>query len=200
MSPRAYRQSQRRTASEQTRDRIVKAAREVLGSRSAASRFTAEAVAHRAGVARMTVYYHFKSKRGLLDALYDDLARRGGIDQLPRAFMQDDPLAALDTYIALFGRFWSRDRLVVRRIRALAALDPEIEASLRERDSWRAAGLTVLVTRLLPEASEDSCSDVVNVLQTLLSFESFDSLAGSRSPEEAVPLVRRVARAVLALG
>jgi AcrR family transcriptional regulator len=148
----------------------------------------------------MTVYYHFKSKRGLLDALYDDLARRGGIDQLPRAFMQDDPLAALDTYVALFGRFWSRDRLVVRRIRALAALDPEIEASLRERDSWRAAGLTVLVTRLLPGASEDSRSDLVNVLQTLLSFESFDSLAGSRSPEEAVPVVQRVARAVLALG
>jgi AcrR family transcriptional regulator len=147
----------------------------------------------------MTVYYHFKSKRGLLDALYDDLARRGGIDQLPRAFMHDDPRAALDTYIALFGRFWSRDRLVVRRIRALAALDPAIEASLRERDSWRTAGLTVLVTRLLREASDDLRSDVVNVLQTLLSFESFDSLAGSRSPEEAVPVVQRVARAVLAL-
>jgi hypothetical protein len=39
-------------------------------------------------------------------------------------FGRDDPLAALDEYIAVSGRFRASDRLLHRRLRGLAALGP----------------------------------------------------------------------------
>ncbi len=44
--------------------------------------FTVDAVAREAGVARMTVYYQFGSKAGLLEAIFDSLAVRGGAEEL----------------------------------------------------------------------------------------------------------------------
>src|SRR5947209_18395237 len=114
MSPRPYRLGQRQAAADQTRARIVAAARELLGARSGFAGFTIDAVARQAGVARMTVYYQFGSKVGLLEALCDSLAARGGIEQLMTAFCQPDSLDALREFVAVFGRFWSSDRLVTR--------------------------------------------------------------------------------------
>ena len=71
-----YRLGQRRVAAEQTRARIIAAARALLTSSGGLVGFTVDAVAKQAGVSRMTVYYQFDSKAGLLDALFDDLAER----------------------------------------------------------------------------------------------------------------------------
>jgi hypothetical protein len=50
-----------------------------------------------------------------------------------------------------------------------------------------------------PDAPE-IIDEIINILFTLLSFETFDTLAGStRSIEEVSPLVKRLARATLAL-
>ena len=73
MSPRPYRLGRREAAVADTRERILAAARDVLGENGFAG-FTIDAVADRAGVARMTVYYQFDSKGALLDALLDALA------------------------------------------------------------------------------------------------------------------------------
>src|SRR5947209_9915691 len=191
MSPRPYRLGQRQAAAEQTRARIIAAARELLVAREGFSGFTIDAVARQAGVARMTVYYQFGSKLGLLEALFDDLAARGQMQQLPAAFQQPDPVVALEDYIAVFGRFWTSDRLVIRRLRGLAALDPEVEQGLRARDEWRLRGLGVLVRRLAEQhgrPTPEALEDAVNILFMLTSFESFDALAGAtRTPEEVAP-------------
>ena len=121
MSPRPYRLGQRRVAAEQTRTRVIAAARELLTASGGFTGFTIDAVAAQAGVARMTVYYQFGSKAGLLEALFDDLAARGGMDQLPAAFSRADPLDALAEFIALFCRFWASERLLIRRLQGLAA-------------------------------------------------------------------------------
>ena len=203
MSPRPYRSVQRQVAAEQTRARIIAAARELLVASDGFSGFTIDAVARQAGVARMTVYYQFGSKLGLLEALFDDLAARGQMQQLATAFQQPDPVAALAEYIAVFSRFWASDRLVIRRLRSLAALDPEIEQGLRARDEWRRGGLGVLVQRLVQERGRpapEALDDAVDLLFMLTSFESFDTLAGpARSPEEVAPLMQRLARAALGL-
>ena len=197
MSPRAYRSAGRREAAERTRERILRACRELLGARSTAASFSVDAVARRAGVARMTVYYQFESKRGLLESLYDHLARRGGLERLPEAFLDPDPSQALDAYIAFFGRFWSRDRIVVRRIRALAVLDRDVAAVL-ERDRWRAGGLSVLLKRLQPDKPDDGLAAAVAAVHMLTSFEAFDALAGSdKAPEDVIPLVRVLVWAAL---
>src|SRR5215217_1393081 len=82
MSPRPYRLGERESAIQQTRDRIIEAARALLTTHDAFTSFSIEAVARQADVARMTVYYQFGSKVGLLEALCDTLAANGGIRQL----------------------------------------------------------------------------------------------------------------------
>src|SRR6266496_3597804 len=203
MSPRPYRLGQRQMITEQTRTRILAAARELLMERSGFSSFSLDAVARQADVARMTVYHQFGSKIGLLEALCDSLAAYGGIEQLAAAFRRPDPLEALDDYIGVFGRFWDSDRLVTRRLRGLAALDPDFEQVIRARDERRRKGLRVLVQRLFEQHGQpapEALDEAINVLYTLISFECFDTLAGpARSIQEVVPVVQQLARAAIEL-
>lgn len=204
MSPRPYRLGQRQATTEQTRNRILTAARELLMAEEGISGFSIDAVARQADVARMTVYHQFGSKTGLLEALCDSLATSGGMEQLASAFRQVDPFEVLDTYIAVFARFWQADRLVTRRLRGLATLDPEFEQVIRARDERRRKGLHVLVQRFGEQQSPpvlQTHEDIVNMLYTLLSFECFDTLAGPERPiEEVVPAIQRLVHAALASG
>src|SRR5207302_9787300 len=118
--PRHYRLGQRQTSLEQTRARIIAAARELLALPGGLPGFTIDAVAAQAGVARMTLYNQFGSKRGLLEALFDALAARGLVGRLRAAFACPEPRQALDELVAAFARFWDSDRIVIRRIRGLA--------------------------------------------------------------------------------
>ncbi len=203
MSPRPYRLGQRQATTEQTRARIITAARELLIASDGFSGFSIDAVARQADVARMPVYHQFGSKIGLLEALSDSLAAHGGMEHLANAFRRPEPLDALDEYITVFSRFWDSDRLVTRRLRALAALDPDFEQVIRARDERRRQGLRVIVQRLVEKhgrPTPEAVEEVVNVLYTLIGFECFDTLAGStRSIEEVTPIVRRLAHAALGL-
>ena len=202
MSPRPYRLGQRQVAIDETRARVIAAARELLVSADP-GRFSIDAVAQRADVSRATVYYQFRSKLGLLEALFDSVAAAGGMAGLPGAFGQPDPLVALDDFIAVFGRFWGSDRLLHRRLHGLAAVDPDLGAALQARQEWRRNGATALVGRLTDERKApraEVAPDVIDVLFTLTSFETFDSLAGpGKTPEAVVPLVQHLARAALGL-
>ena len=201
MSPRPYRLGQRQVATEQTRTRILIAARELLLTSDAFSGFSIDAVARQADVARMTVYHQFGSKIGLLEALSDSLAAHGGMEQLANAFRQSDPYLALDEYIRVFGQFWQSDRLVTRRLRALSSLDPDFEKVIKARDERRREGLRVIVLRIVEKYGKlvpEAIDEFVDILFTLLSFETFDTLAGStKSIEEVSPLVQRLARVAL---
>ena len=193
MSPRPYRLGQRQVAADETRARVLAAARDQLAKEAS---FSIDAVARRADVARMTVYYQFGSKRGLLEALFDLLAARGGLQQLPDAFRQSDPKLALDRLVEIFARFWSSDRVVMRRLRAMAALDPELDQVLRDRVEGLRNGLRVIVSRL--PKGKSPVAETVDLLFALTSFESFDLLAGpDRTPEEVGPLVKRAAAAIV---
>lgn len=175
MSPRPYNLGKRQDHIDRARRQILDAARELLGEITTYRAFTIDAVARRADVARGTVYYQYRSKTGLLEALCDDLGQRGGLDQLPDAFTQPDPLAALAGFITIFARFWMTDRTVMRRLRALAALEPEVHAIITVRDRRRHDGLAVLVRRLTDHPC-DGQQQLVRTLVALTSFETFDTL------------------------
>jgi AcrR family transcriptional regulator len=203
MSPRPYHSDRRRAAASQTRAHILAAARALLASEAGLAGFSVDAVAREAGVARMTVYYQFASRLGLLDALFDDLAERGGMTALPAAFSNPDPLGALDAFIAAFCRFWDSDRLVIRRLRAAAAVDPELETALRARDERRRQGLQVLVPRLGGPGERPAPEVIaarVDLLWVLTGFATFDALAESRLADEVAALLSGTARAVLGAG
>lgn len=201
MSPRPYLLGKRQEQIDQSRQRILAAARALLAETTSYTAFTVDAVAKRADVARATVYYQFESKTGLLEALCDALAEAGQMSELAAVFTQPDPMLALRGFVGCFGRFWATDRLVMRRMRALGALDPEIHAVLAARDERRLHGLRVLLSRFdehAPTAAKPDADELARILHVLTSFETFDALAGSdQQLTEVTPLVARLAEDVV---
>jgi AcrR family transcriptional regulator len=216
VSPRPYNLGKRQEPIDAARQQVLDAARRLLGGTASYTAFTVDAVAKDADVARATVYYQFGSKTGLLEAVCDDLAEIGGMAGLADAFTDPDPVQALHRFVACFGRFWAADRPAMRRLRALALLDPDVGAVIAARDQRRRQGLTVLVGRLaetplaetplaetplaetpLATAEPDLA---VRILATLTSFETFDTLAGPDQEVTAVvPDILRLAEAALGL-
>ena len=202
MSPRPYNLAKRRAAAAQTRARVLEAARELIVASSVPP--SIDAVAAQAGVARMTVYYQFASKAGLLEALFDQLGGRHFQTELPRVMSQDEPLEALADLIQVFLTFWSSERLVTRRIRGMAALDSDFEESLRGRDERRRLLLRTVLARVAQKygkPSGETFDQSVDLLYGLTSFAMFDSMAGDDGKaEEVTPLVQRLARLAIDLG
>ena len=197
---RSYTAVERQRTVEAGRERIIQAARELLEDEEAEG-FSIDAVARRAGVARMTVYNQFESKAGLLEALFDSLAQHGALAGMAEIFKVPDTLEALDQYVAIFGRFWTTNRRAHRRLRAAALHDDELAAAIDSRNDRRRRGVAEIVRRLgdsaRPVVSRD---DVVNVVFVLLSFDTFDALAGpDRTPDDVVPIARQLIRGVLGL-
>jgi AcrR family transcriptional regulator len=202
MSPQRYSMARRQVAADQTRARILAAARSLLVSSDRYTDFSVPGVARAADVARVTVYNQFGSKAGLLEAISDDLARAGGLHRLGALLAGGGPASALGGFIDVFTRFWASDRLLIRRLRAVATLDPELEKSLAARDARRRQGASVLLSRLDRPGQRlaldrDVAADVVT---TLTSFETFDALSGAdRGPDQVAAIIRGLVQAVLAI-
>jgi AcrR family transcriptional regulator len=201
MAPRPYQLGRRKEAADETRVRILKAARQLLSSRGGTGRFSVDEVARRAGVARMTVYYQFGSRRGLFEALFDDFASRGELGKrLAAAFQRADPQDILADVVAAFARFWNAGRPWIRRVRALGVLDLELGQALEDRNDRRRQVIRTVLDRLEADglSEADRREELAGILYTLTSFETFDSLAGpDRSLEEVAPAVLRLARAAI---
>src|SRR5213083_3430760 len=184
MSPRPYRLGRRQGAIEKTRKRVLRAARDLLAVRGGADRFSIDAVARRAGVARMTVYHQFGSRRGLLEALFDSFVAGGELPAtLAAAFQRPDPLETLADVVAAFARFWDAGRPWIRRVRALGVLDPELGEAVEARNARRREVVRVLVERLgqrYGRPAPEARAQAEELLYTLTSFETLDSLAGPR--------------------
>ncbi len=203
MSPRPYHSVQRDAASAATRQRIVRAAIELVSADAGVREFTMEAVARQAGVSRVTVYYQFGSRRELLDASFDELAERGGIaDGLSSAFRQVEAGAVLDGVVDAFMTLWAAEPSAMRRFRSLAAVDPSLESDLRERDGRRRTAVGMAAERLVSSGalSAESRDEAVDALDALLSFEVWDLLGGRDGRAGRVgPIVRRLARRVIGI-
>jgi len=201
MSPRPYNLGKRSEQIAQSRRQVLEAARALLGEATGYTAFTVDAVAKRADVARATVYYQFGSKVGLLEAICDDLGEIGQLSGLAEAFTNPDADQALDLFITCFGRFWQADRIVMRRLRGLAALDPEVGEVIAARDHRRHEGLGVLVSRFAASGSAPAAvgrSQHTRTLLALTSFETFDTLAEpDQDLLEVAPVIIKLALSVL---
>jgi hypothetical protein len=92
------------------------------------------------------------------------------MSDLAAAFTNPDPVEALRTYIISFGRFWDADRLVMRRLRALAVLDPEAGTVISARDERRHSGLETYDTLAAPgQALTHVALDVLHLAHCVLS-------------------------------
>ena len=202
MSPRPYSMEKRQAATSETRTRILEAAHQLLASGSETD-LAMEAIARRADVSRLTIYYQFDSRAGLLEALYDHLASRGNMRRMAEVFHEPAPSKAIDKLVSIFVGFWSSDPVAIRRLRAMAVLDPEIAEGIRARDARRSHIAAEILRRMAAAGkktfTEEQLGTTADVLSMLTSFATYDALASAgHGQEEIIATLVRLAH--LALG
>ena len=193
---RAYNSPSRSLATAKTRARIVSAAATILGTPEQISGFSLQAVAEKASVTRLTVYNQFGSRRALLEAVFDDMAARGGLHRIPGIMAGSDPQAGLLEVISIFCDFWSFGSDALGPLHAAGASDPEFGTSVRERNERRRRLLSVLVRRMAADRKlrPRVLDDLSDVLFALTSFPFFSQLtARGRSAQTACDLIQGLA-------
>ena len=197
MATRRYVSSVRTAAAAAKRDRVIRAAARLLREGASIASFSLDAVAKAAGVTRLTVYHQFGSRRGLLEAIFDEIARQGGLVQIPEAMAMPDPRAALDRLVEIFCAFWSSDPAVGRLHEAMAT-DPEFAQALIERNERRRTTIDVLIRRIAGKiASARARQDAVDMIFALTSFAMFAMLSRDRSADNVRKLIKSACRGAL---
>jgi AcrR family transcriptional regulator len=197
MSTRPYTSSVRTAAAAAKRDRVIEAAARSLREDASIAAFSLDAVAKAAGVTRLTVYHQFGSRRGLLEAVFDEIARQGGLTEIPNAMAMSDPRAALDRLVEIFCAFWNRDAAVGRLHEAMAT-DPEFAQALIGRNERRRKTVNVLVGRIAGKtASPQARQDAVDLIFALTSFAMFAMLRADRSVDDVCALVKSACRSAI---
>lgn len=197
MTKRNYVSPARASAAAETRERIIAAGARLLRKDASIANFSLDVVAKAAGVTRLTVYNQFGSRRGLLEAVFDDIAREGGLFELAEVMSMADPRAALDRVVAIFCTFWSHDPAIGGLNQAVAT-DPEFGASLVERNERRRELLTALVSRIVEKpAAKHAVRDAVDMIFVLTSYPTFAALSPQRSTEEVCRLLQTACRAAV---
>lgn len=182
---------------EETRERILEAARNLVVDPAGFGNFTMEAVAREAGVSRMTVYNQFTSRLRLLEATFERIRTLGRFDDVSGAWHHADPLDRLADFIGRVGKMWGAERILFQRLYALSALDPDFARVLVPRMERRRLALAAFVTALHERYGTPpvgSHAELGNVLYAIVSFNTFEALArDGQSFEDVVPVVLRLA-------
>jgi AcrR family transcriptional regulator len=172
---------------------LLKAARALLAVRG---RLSLDAVAKRAGVTRLTVYNQFGSRRALLEAVFDDIAARGGLDRIRDAMANPDPHAALRQIVMIFCDFWSSHRGALWRLHAASVADAEFAKSLRARNQRRRDLLSVLANRMIGGGAKrpEAIIELVDVLFALTGVAFYRELTTTgRKTNVACRLIQALA-------
>jgi len=158
-----YRVRGRNKRSQQTRERIMRAVRELLEEGSF-HESTVEQVADRAGVSRATLYQHFRSRLDLVDAICDSFAVNPALIAIRAA-------VDLDELIASTVRFWASEDAILAQLYEAAAIDPAAKDFVaRQRADRR--GEVERVMRLIGRSDKRSLA----LVMTLTSYETFSEL------------------------
>src|SRR5438128_229860 len=174
MATRAYRAQRRSTRSDATRERIMSAVRELLAEGSF-HESTVEEVAARAGVARATLYQHFGSRLGLVDAICELLGESDALRRLRTTVEVDD-------FLANSVGFWAAHEKLLSELYGVAAVDPAANALVERQRRDRQAEVRRLVRDLLDRGAlgaDIAERSAFAVLSLLTSFETYRELRRS---------------------
>jgi AcrR family transcriptional regulator len=197
VSKRPYVSVARAEAATEKRERVIQAAARFLREADSITAFSLDAVAKAADVTRLTVYNQFGSRRGLLEAVFDDIARRGQLVRLNDAMAQVDPWRGLNMLVAVFCDFWSGDPAAIRLHDAMA-IDPEFAQALLERNERRRRLIEELVARIAGEQVPAATQrDAVDLIFALTSCAMFRTLAGARPAAAVCAIITDAARAAI---
>ena len=200
MSTRSYDSPARTAAAAEKRTRVVAAATALLREGDDVTAVSLEAVARAAGVTRLTVYNQFGSRRGLLEAVLEQLAHDTGMDKVAQVIASEKPRAALDKLIDMICHAWGYDESM-GSLQAAALIDPEFAEVINARVERRRGALRALVTRLRADKplGEAQKTDLVDLLFAQTAYPVFVALrAGRRTPEAVAALMKYACHAALA--
>jgi AcrR family transcriptional regulator len=181
MSKRTYASPARTAAAAAKRVHAIACATALLRTEGKVSTVSLEAVARAAGVTRLTLYNQFGSRRGLLEAVLDQLALDAGFDKLGEAMAAADPRVAFNKLIDIVCGAWAYDDSMAR-LHAAAAVDPEFNEAINQRIERRRTAILALVTRMEGAAllAERAITDLVDLLYALTSYAVFEQLRGAQ--------------------
>jgi AcrR family transcriptional regulator len=149
--------------------------------------FSMESLAKVSGVTRQTIHNLFGTRTALLEALFDQIAAEAGMERMREVMTTSDPMLMLDRFIDVFSNFWAKNRMLLKRIHGIAAMDPEFGRAVQARNQRRQTAATRVIERLQPrKKKEQDGAARVGSLVALTSFEFFDALAESLGSEDAV--------------
>jgi AcrR family transcriptional regulator len=197
MDKRRYVQRRRAESAQETRERVLEAARSSLRSGPLGA-VKVDDIAREAGVARSTVYVLFGSRAGLFDALAVALLEQAGFERLVTAFRLPDARTALIESLRAGAEAYASEPDVARSILTLAATDPDAAVALRRFEHGRWPGMVALARRLEGQGClrpDLPRSEAAQILWVLTSFPTFDQLFHERGLSVAATAKRLQAMA-----
>ena len=192
---RPYELGKRLEQMDESRAAILLAAKRQLAAEGY-QRLTMASLAAASGVTRQTIHNLFGTKTGVLEAVFDLIALESGMERMREVMMLPPGDSQLLRFVEIFCGFWAKNRLLIRRVHGIGAIDPEFGVVIDARSRRRLMAATRIVQRM----SGDDGAQKAAMLAALTSFEFFDALAeSSGSEDEALAMVLRMARGVLSL-
>ena len=193
---RPYELGKRLAQMDKSRADILRAAQALLEA-NGYRQLTMASLAAESGVTRQTVHNLFGTKAAVLEALFDVIALDGGMEKMREAMTQPTAEAMLERFVGVFCGFWKSNRVLLRRIRGIGAIDPEFGAVLEARNKRRTMAATRIVGRY---GVKGDAKQKVAALTALTSFEFFDGLVeGGVDEESAAEIILGLARMLLLL-
>jgi AcrR family transcriptional regulator len=190
---RAYISSIRAAAAAEKRRDVLEAALSFLREEPTLATFSLDAIAKRAGVTRSTLYNQFGSRRGLLEAVFDDMARRGRLARLADAISNPDPWLGLDQLVEIFCDFWSGDA-ALGRLQDAGALDQEFAAAVQDRNERRRPAIRAILRRMHSKRSSAAERDSGDLIFALTSYATHRSLSAHREAPAVCKLIKAACR------
>lgn len=187
---RPYHSELREHQAEETRTRILDATLRVMAG--GIGSVSVPDVAREAGVSVPTIYRHFGTKRGLLEAVYPHLGRRAGLDQLIVPESVDEFREMVRT---IFGRLESLGELA-----GVAMASPASDEARRTQMPDRYAMSRRFAATVMPtaaKAEQDRLARVLIVLVSSSAMRTWRNHLGS-SVDEAADDIDWVLRTLVA--
>jgi AcrR family transcriptional regulator len=180
-----------------TRARIIEAAARLTRERGA-SGFSMDVLAKEAGVARATVYEHFRSKRAVLDELASSISRSVTMEESKSATA--DPLVALRDLLGAVCRHWAEHEERMNGLRTLTALTGGEQGtdSIDERQLRRLVESLAAGGQMRGHWTVDEATDA---LGALTSYDTYERLRrGRRTPEEVEGVLAKLVVSIVSRG
>jgi AcrR family transcriptional regulator len=180
-----------------TRTRIVDAAGRLTRERGAGG-FSMDVLAKEAGVARATVYEHFRSKRSVLDELASSIARTVTMDETRT--QTGEPLVALRDILGAVCRHWAEHEDRMNGLRTLTAITGGDQAG-EGVDDKQLRRLMEALSASGQMRSYWTIDEATDALGALTSYGTYERLRrGPRSPEEVEGVLAKLVVSIVSRG